>query len=536
MRDLQSQYANQQRLIAALREPRRYPHAARSVEVIETHISWVLLAGSYAYKIKKAVELGFLDYSTLPLRRACCEEEIRLNRRTAPDLYLDTVAIGGSAEIPQFGVQPAIEYAVRMRRFASADLMDKSLQRGRIAPRHIDDLAAAIARFHAAIPAAAAGAGFGTPASIRAAAMQNFEQLRVLLGDDADPDGIAALEAATEAEFVECRATFEARAQQGFVRECHGDLHLGNIVLIGDRPTPFDCIEFNPGLRWIDVMDEIAFPVMDLLHRNRDELAWRLLNAYLEVGGDYGGVAVLRFYLAYRAAVRAKVSAIRAAQSGVSRPARVAALAACRSYLALARQCLGRYRPALIVTHGLPGSGKTTFSQLALQQLGAIRIRSDVERKRLFGLASLESSRGDIYSAEATQRTYARLHELAQGILLAGLPVIVDAAFLRREEREAFRLLAQDLSVPFAIASLQASDTVLRERVRQRRNDASEADVAVLHLLQAGQQPLTRSELACTAHFTTEEAPDSETNARAWERFDGLLAAAARCSAGRQAK
>ncbi|BCK88112.1 putative protein [Sideroxyarcus emersonii] len=531
MKDLQSQYANQQRLIAALREPRRYPHAARSVEVIETHISWVLLAGSYAYKIKKAVDLGFLDYSTLSLRRSCCEEEIRLNRRTAPELYLDTVAIGGSAEIPQFGMQPAIEYAVRMRRFVSADLMDKSLQRGRIEARHIDSLAAAIVRFHAAIPAAAPGSGFGTPASIRNAAMQNFEQLRLLLADDADLDGIAALEAATEAEFAACRATFEARREQGWVRECHGDLHLGNIVLVGDQPVPFDCIEFNPDLRWIDVMDEIAFPMMDLLHRNRAELAWRVLNGCLEGSGDYGGVSVLRFYLAYRAAVRAKVSAFRAAQPGMSRHARAPALAACRSYLALARQCLGRYRPALIVMHGLPGSGKTTFSQLALQQLGAIRIRSDVERKRLFGLGGLESSRahvGDIYGAEATRQTYARLHELARGILLAGLPVIVDAAFLRQEEREAFRRLAQGMSVPFAIASLHASDAVLRERVQLRRNDASEADVAVLDLLQSRQQPLAQSELACAAFFTSEEAPDCEANARAWEQLGSLLVAASR--------
>jgi predicted kinase len=276
-------------------------------------------------------------------------------------------------------------------------------------------------------------------------------------------------------------------------------------------------------------MDEISFTVMDLLHRDHPGFAWRLLNAYLEVNGDYGGISVLRFYLAHRATVRAKVCAIRAGQAEISKRAKSDVLAACRSYLVLARQCFEMHRPALIITHGLPGSGKTTFSQLALQQMGAIRIRSDVERKRLFGLSTLESSReraSDIYSHEATQQTYASLLELARGILLAGFPVIVDAAFLRQDEREAFRQLAHRLSVPFAIASLHAVDITLRERIQLRRNDASEADVEVLDKLQANQQPLSKHELACTVRFTTEEAPDSEANLQAWNRLEELMASA----------
>jgi aminoglycoside phosphotransferase family enzyme/predicted kinase len=526
----QSSYTIQQKLIAALRDPSRYPTTPSSVQLIETHISWVLLVGSFAYKIKKALDLGFLDYSTLESRRFCCDEEIRLNRRTAPDIYLDTIPVGGSPDNPKLGTQPAIEYAVRMRRFAPENLMDGLLLRGKVTPQHIDHLAAVIARFHAGLPAADAGSGFGTAASIGAAAKQNFEQLRAYLTEEPDRAVIAELDAATDAEFAACKESFEQRRTLGFVRECHGDLHLGNIVLDGDIPFLFDCIEFNPSLRWIDVMDEISFTVMDLLHRSHPEYAWRLLNACLEASGDYAGVGVLHFYLAYRSTVRAKVCAIRAGQSGISGRARSDELAMCRSYLALGRQFLGRHRPVLIITHGLPGSGKTTFSQFALQQMGAIRIRSDVERKRLFGLDALESSGprvGGIYGPEPTLKTYAHLRELASKLLAAGFPVIVDAAFLKQEEREMFRRLAQSLSVPFAIATLQAKNHTLRERIRQRRNDASEADVTVLEKLRTAQEPLSRIEFAYAASFTTEELPGSAANREAWDRLQDLLKSSA---------
>ena len=528
MSNCQTDYSAQKKLVSALLDSRRYPHPAKAVRLIETHISWVLLAGRYAYKIKKALDLGFLDFTTLEARRFFCTEEIRLNHRLAPKIYLDVISIGGDADTPELGAQPAIEYAVRMRRFAAANQMDRLLTCGKILPRHMDSLAAMLAHFHGGLPAAESGSAFGSAAAIRSAALQNFEQLQPLLKQPADLEAIAALCYATEAAYAACEKCFEERRAQGYIRECHGDLHLGNIALIGDEPIPFDGIEFNPTLRWIDVMDEAAFTVMDLLHRGRPEFAYHFLNAYLEATGDYTGVPVLRFYVAYRAAVRAKVSAIRASQPGMSKGGTMDALATCRSYLALGETYLTQYQPVLIITHGLPGSGKTTFAQAALERLQAIRIRSDVERKRLFGLAPSADSRSSIdsgiYSADATKRTYARLHKLAHKLLMAGFPVIVDAAFLKQDERKQFRELAQELKVPFAIAAMQANKATLSARITQRlaeARDASEADTAVLEKLQAAQEPLLPHELAGAVKFVNEK--DSNDDTHAWEKLDELL-------------
>ena len=495
---------------------------------METHISWVLLAGRYAYKIKKPVDLGFLDFTDLSSRRHYCEEELRLNRRLAPRLYLDVIPLGGTVEMPEIGAEPAIEYAVKMRRFAASQQLDRLAERGRILPEHMDSLAATIAHFHNDLPSAEPAAGFGSAIATQGTVLQTFKQLQAALAGTENEARVTGSRQAIETEYDVRKEHLERRLAEGFVRECHGDLHLGNIALIRGHPVPFDCIEFSPSLRWIDVMNEVAFTVMDLLHRQRSELACRFLNTYLEATGDYGGLPLLPFYLAYRAAVRAMVSAIRAGQNNLSKRDKAAALASCSSFLDLATACLARQRPALIITHGLPGSGKTTFSQAALERLQAIRIRSDVERKRLFGLAALADSRshtGGIYHAEATVRTYAQLHDLARELLAAGFPVIVDAAFLKREERKHFRMLADELAVPFAIASLKASSGTMQSRIVKRQSessDASEADIGVLKLLQEKEEVLTPQELAYTVEFVNEkEGFGSEDSA--WKKLERLL-------------
>lgn len=524
-----SEHAKQRKLVLALAENLRNQATAKNVRLLETHISWVLLAGRYAYKIKKAVDLGFLNFSSLEDRRYYCEEEIRLNRRLAPNIYLDVVSIGGDLDSLVLGGQPAVEYAVRMRRFPVSKQLDRLAAGNRLLPRHIDRLAETIADFHNSLAGADKHSSFGTAEAVRRAAEQNFEPLQSLLTASDELDSLSVLRHASDSEYATCRHLFRERLAQGFVRECHGDLHLGNIVLMGDQPTPFDGIEFSPALRWIDVISEVAFTMMDLMYHRRENLSYRFLNAYLEITGDYAGIRLLRFYMAYRALVRAKVSAIRAAQPGLLPREATAARTACCAYLALAERIFVRSRPALIITHGLPGSGKSTFAQIALEKLLAIRLRSDVERKRLYGLGPLADSRKnsgvDLYSAEVTRQTYACLYSLAKELLLGGNSVIVDAAFVTLKERELFRQLAAELSVPLVIASIHAGKEILRQRVIQRQraaNDASEADVAVLEKLQKAQQPLSLEERDRAATFVNEGVGLAENKAE-WARVYQLL-------------
>jgi uncharacterized protein len=278
------------------------------------------------------------------------------------------------------------------------------------------------------------------------------------------------------------------RAAQGRVREGHGDLHLANLLEIDGEVVAFDCIEFDEGLRCIDVVEDVAFTLMDLVAQGQAALGWRFFNAWLEHTGDHEGALGLRLCLLYRALVRAGVEQLR--QAGSPAAAR---------HAAEALRWAGPPAPVLTITHGLPGSGKTFASQRLLEREGALRLRSDVERKRLHGLRMQEASRGhgiDIYTPEATERTYAYLESVARRLLQAGWPVVLDAAFLRATERDRAHALARDLGVPFRILACEAPPQVLRHRLRSRTGDASEADEQVLRVLQAVAEPLRAEEAA----------------------------------------
>ncbi|HKW39335.1 MAG TPA: AAA family ATPase [Burkholderiales bacterium] len=518
------------RILAALREPRSYPRGADRVEVIETHISRVYLAGNYAYKVKKPVTLGFLDFGTLAARRFFCEEELRLNRRTAPELYLGVVPIveapGG---VRAGGEGEPLEYAVEMRRFPQEALADGLARRGELGARQIDAIAEAIAAFHASIPAATGESCHGSPERAIAPALANFERLGALGPDDGETQALGELRAWTRRESERLRDVFAARGRDGFVRECHGDLHLGNIAVLEGGPVLFDCIEFDPALRWIDVMNEAAFLAMDLLEHGLAAVAWRFLNAYLDATGDHAGVRVLRYYLVYRAMVRAMVARIREHQPG-SAAAQGRAHREFGDYLALALSLCKSGAPALMLMHGLSGSGKTTVSQTLLEELGAVRVRSDVERKRLHGLAAGARTHavtgGGIYAAESTRLTYGRLAQAARAVVESGHRAIVDAAFLRRSERDAFRALARELGAPFLIVSCEAPEDVLRERVLRREaalSDASEAGVAVLERQLASHEPLSGSEVGGAVRIET--ARGEAAIAEAIPEIAGRLAA-----------
>jgi hypothetical protein len=471
-------------LIKALLEPSRYPHAVESVELIETHISWLLLAGEFAYKIKKPILLPFLDYTTLAKRRRCCEQELRLNRRYAADIYLDIVPISGSAENPQLASDGLpIEFAVKMRRFDEAGRLDHLCARGELTSAQVSALAQTVAAFHHDAAIAGLDTRFGSADAVIAPALANFTALQAQLTDPACMAELESLLIWTQAEFKTLSPLFSTRKLAGKIRECHGDLHLGNIVLIAGKVRLFDCIEFNEDLRWIDVASDIAFSYIDLIDHQQPGLAAWLLNEWLSFSGDYEALPVLRFYGVYRALVRAKVAAIASRQRDTD-------ISAVRQYMSLANQLASPKKQKLIISHGLAGCGKTCAStRLLLQDAEAntIRIRSDVERKRLFGLSAAARSNSKlndrIYSQAAHADTYARLHELATILLTAGWSVIVDAAFLKIAERTAFHALALKMNAGFGILAPQASAAELGKRILARQalaEDASEATLAVL--------------------------------------------------------
>lgn len=493
------------------------------VGLVETHLSWVLLTDRHAYKLKKPLRLPFVDFSTLAARRHFCQEELRLNRRLAPSVYLAVVEVRGTAGGPVFGGDgPLLDVAVKMRRFEDGALWSERIAAGELAPSDIDQLAQRLADFHRDAAVASVESGFGLPQVHERVTHRLIEAIDAWCADhatEATPElDWPALRAWLNQQLLALKPLFEARCRDGRVRECHGDLHLANLLQLGDEETAFDGIEFDPELRWIDVMNDIAFVAMDLMAHGGPGLAFRFLDAYLQATGDYDGLPTLRFYLVSRALVRAQVASIAQTQ-GTQMPADCGTAV----YLALAMRLSRDAQARLAITHGLPGSGKSFVSQGLLEAAGAIRVRSDVERKRLFGLGALQSSQArraeGIYDSTSTARTYARLLEVTRVSLIAGWPTIVDAAFLLAEERANFTEIAEELCVPFAIVDCQAALPLLRMRLKQRQahgGDASEAGVAVLERLRAVAESLTRDERALAIAINARQPMSAAALAVRW--------------------
>jgi hypothetical protein len=398
------------------------------------------------------------------------------------------------------GKGKTIDYAVKMRRFPQEALLGSQP----LSAALIERLAEVLAAFHGRIPSVGNWAPYGSPHLVAAPMRENFRQLRVLVPGSEDLQRLADLETWTESHFAELEGFLAERREQGWIRECHGDMHLGNIALVEGRIVVFDCIEFNPSLRWIDTMSEVAFLVMDLMHAGRKRLARRFLDRYLEVTGDYAGLRVLLFYQVYRAMVRAKVTAIRLAQPDLEQRDREPIREELLGYLELAEGFIRTRRPALIITCGVSASGKSTLAAILSERLPGVRIRSDVERKRLFALdAGARTGAGldqGIYAPAATEATYRRLLELAETVVSAGETAIVDASFLKRSQRRPFRALADARGLPFLTLLAQAPESLLRARVEQR--------------LSRGSGPSEATQPVLDAQLATREPPDARERRR----------------------
>lgn len=475
--------------LSDLLEPSSYPHPCADIQLIETHISWVLLTGDYAYKLKKPIRFNFIDFSTLELRRHYCREEVRCNRAFAPDLYLGTAAACRTADGVRMLVDPEaealpsgyLEPAVRMRQFDPSLGLDQLLERGELAEDALDAFGAVLADRHGVLPVLE-GSADEVPLRMFGPVEDNFEEILGTALATRHAALVTSAHAGARRTGEALRPLFDARMRGGAVRECHGDLHLSNLALIDGVVTAFDCLEFSENLRWIDTISDLAFLFMDCHFRGEVALAYRFLDGYLGRSGDYQGVRLLPYFAAYRSVVRAKVAALRWVQApDDDGEARFAA------HLRWADGWLSRRPGRLVLTCGLSGSGKSHLAAQLLPLLPAVRLRSDVARKTLAGLDVLADSGSGIdtglYDAATSERTFAWLVEVAGALLLAGEHVIVDATFIERALRDRFVALASGLGSRATILHCDAPLEVLETRLSARQaegSDPSEADVAVL--------------------------------------------------------
>jgi aminoglycoside phosphotransferase family enzyme/predicted kinase len=459
-------------------------HGGARVERIDTHSAVVFLAGQRAYKLKRAVRYDYLDFSTVERRRAMCDAEVRLNQRTAPSLYRGVMSISReeAGALALGGPGTPVDWVVDMNRFPQEALFDRLAATDRLDLALMPPLAVAIAEFHAAAERRPDHGGQSGMAWVIDGNAEGFAEYG---GDVLDPVVYRRLTKRARAELGARRTLLDERRASGLVRQCHGDLHLRNIVLLDGQPTLFDGVEFNDEIACTDVLYDLAFLLMDLWRRRLPRHANAIWNTYLAATSDLDGVSLIPLFLSCRAAVRAKTSATAAAlQQNTERRGELVDLA--RAYLTMAERLLHVPRPCLVGIGGFSGSGKSTLAFGLAPSVGGVPgafvIRSDEIRKFLCGVSPLERLGSEGYSSEMSERVYATTVERATATLRAGHSAIVDAVFARPSDCKAIERVAADMSVPFVGLWLEAPEPTLIARTEQRRNDASDADAEVIRM------------------------------------------------------
>ncbi len=469
-------------LIQQMSQPGFYPHPVQEpIQLLQTHVSYVFLTGDYAYKVKKPVNFGFLDYSTLEKRQHFCQEELRLNQRGAASLYLAVVPIyqtGDTFALTAPG-EPA-EYAVKMQQFPQETLLSQVFERGELTEAMLRQLAEAIAQFHQAAETNDEILSFGTVEAVRQSIDENYEQTLGFIGGPQTQVQFDGTQAYTDQFFATQADLLQQRIDGGWIRACHGDLHLNNICHWQDQLLLFDCIEFNKPFRFVDVMYDIAYIVMDLTAQGRSDLAATFISHYVEQTGDWEGLQVLPLYVSRQAYVRAKVTSFLLGDPSIPEDVKQQASETATKYYSLAHDYVQPRQGKLILMAGLSGSGKSTTARFLANQLGAVQLRSDAVRKHLAGIPLQQRGDDSVYTPAMSQKTYDRL--LSLGILLAqqGYTVILDAKY----DRVAFRAEAiaqsQAHQLSLRVVYCTAPEAVLKQRLDARRGDIADATLAVL--------------------------------------------------------
>jgi len=463
----------------AMLNPSIYPDKTAGVEIMQTQMSFIFLTGKYVYKLKKPVNLGYLDYTTLEKRRLFCEKEVELNRRLCPQAYLGMVpvtrektglALGGKGEI--------VDYTIKMLYLPQDRMLNVLLDRNRVQPEMLEQVAQKLADFHSRAATNPAIRSFGEPAAVKVNTDENFSQTLPYIGKIVSTGQFERLKTYTETFYQRHTGLFDRRAAEGRIRDCHGDLHTQHICF-ADGIYIYDCIEFNDRFRYCDVASEVSFLAMDLDHYGRADLSRAFIQAYIAASGDPQIQDLLKFYKIYRAHVRGKVGCFKSDDPYISEVERKQTVDGARGYFELA-DSYARLRPRLFITVGLVGSGKSTFAQVLAKRLGLTVLSSDIIRKKLARIAPtehrFEEMESGIYSAEFSQKTYQKMFGDAEAILKEGDSVILDATFLKAAQRRRAALLAQSANADFFVVECWLDEDNTRQRLTQRLKNTAVSD------------------------------------------------------------